>query len=157
MNMFIPFRENPGSEELYISYSEIGDVVDTVRKAAAKAGLTFYWYSPTPFCHYNPIAQGLGNKSCAAMDGLISVDYDGSVLPCSSYSMNMGNLLEKPFADVWFSKRAAFFKQKKYAPSECEECPSFTACQAACPLYWEYAGCAEIKNPAGYREKRKVL
>jgi len=109
--------------------------------------MTFYWYSPIPHCHYNTIARGLGNKSCAAMDGLLSVSPAGDVLPCSSYPEPMGNVLSQDFRDIWFSPRAAFFKNKEYAPAECAGCDSFTACQAACPLYWSYAGTSEIRNP----------
>ncbi len=43
----------------------------------ASEGMIFYWYSPIPHCHYNTIARGLGNKSCAAMDGLLSVSPPG--------------------------------------------------------------------------------
>jgi radical SAM protein with 4Fe4S-binding SPASM domain len=117
--------------------------------AAARAeGLVFYWYSPTPHCLYNPIARSLGNKSCAAMDGLISVSPTGDVLPCSSYPKPMGNLLRDGFRAIWFSEGARHFKQKEYAPAACAGCGSFRACQAACPLYWDRVGTAEIRNPA---------
>ncbi|MBN1646395.1 MAG: radical SAM protein [Spirochaetales bacterium] len=153
MNMYIPLSENRHSADLFISYADIGPIVDFIGKKAKDNGLTFFWYSPTPFCHFNPVARGLGNKSCAAMDGLISVDYDGNVLPCSSYDLKMGNILEMPFEDIWFSTRAQFFKQKKYAPAECTDCSAFTACQAACPLYWQYAGCSEIRK----FEKKRIV
>ena len=52
------------------------------------------WYSPTPMCLFNPLADGLGNKSCAACDGLLSVAPNGDVLPCSSYPQPVGNLLQ---------------------------------------------------------------
>jgi radical SAM protein with 4Fe4S-binding SPASM domain len=109
--------------------------------------MTFYWYSPIPHCHYNTIAKGLGNKSCAAMDGLLSVSPSGDVLPCSSYPEPMGNLFETGFREIWFSARARHFKSKEYAPVECAGCGSFVACQAACPLYWRSVGTAEIRNP----------
>jgi radical SAM protein with 4Fe4S-binding SPASM domain len=129
-------------------------VIESVRQAARVEGMTFYWYSPVPHCIYNPLARGLGNKSCAAMDGLLSVSPSGDVLPCSSYPMPMGNLLREGFRSVWFSPRAAHFKNKHYAPAECEGCESFRACQAACPLYWQRAGTGEIRNPA--REDSRV-
>ena len=139
MNMYIP-AVAPVREDLLLSYDEIGPIVDRVRKAAYTAGLTFYWYSPTPFCYYNPIARGMGNKSCAAVDGLISVAANGDILPCSSWDEPIGNLLEVPFKELWFSKRALFFKQKEFAPSSCRGCDAFTACQGACPLYWRSYG-----------------
>jgi radical SAM protein with 4Fe4S-binding SPASM domain len=100
--------------------------------------MTFYWYSPTPFCTYNPIARGHGNKSCAAADGLLSVAPDGSILPCSSWDEPIGNLLEKNFGELWFSEKARFYKEKHFAPVPCRTCDSFIACQGACPLYWRY-------------------
>jgi radical SAM protein with 4Fe4S-binding SPASM domain len=139
-----PVRADP----LFFPYSRIGPVIDAVRAAARAEGLTFYWYSPTPHCLYNPIARGLGNKSCAAMDGLLSVSPQGDVLPCSSYPLPVGNLLRDGFRAVWFSDRARHFKRKEYAPAECAGCESFRACQSACPLYWSRAGTAEICNPS---------
>ena len=154
MNLFIPVGSAPvgstpargtrGADDLFVPYARAGAMIDAVRAAARREGLVFFWYSPIPQCHYNTIARGLGNKSCAAMDGLLSVSPAGDVLPCSSYPEPMGNLLKTGFHEIWFSQRARFFKNKQYAPAECAGCESFTACQAACPLYWQFAGTAEI-------------
>ena len=151
MNLYIPGAASGDGEHvdpLFFPYSRIGPVIDAVRAAARAEGLVFYWYSPTPHCLYNPIARGLGNKSCAAMDGLLSVSPTGDVLPCSSYPKPMGNLLRDGFRAIWFSQGARHFKRKEYAPGACAGCGSFRACQAACPLYWDRAGTAEICNPS---------
>ncbi|OHE75171.1 MAG: hypothetical protein A2413_19865 [Treponema sp. RIFOXYC1_FULL_61_9] len=140
MNLFIPTIPGAVQDALFVAYDEIGPVVDAVAREAREQGLVFYWYSPTPFCSYNPIARGLGNKSCAAADGLLSVAPDGSVLPCSSWDEPIGNLLRSSFRSVWFSDAAAFYKNKLFAGEECRSCASFTACQGACPLYWRFAG-----------------
>ena len=148
MNLYLPTGGNVDADSLIVPYVRAGAIIDSVRGAARVEGLVFYWYSPIPHCHYNTIAHGLGNKSCAAMDGLLSVSPTGDVLPCSSYPEPMGNLLVERFRDVWFSPRARWFKNKEYAPAECAGCEGFTACQAACPLYWRYAGTSEIRNPS---------
>ncbi len=98
------------ADPLFFPYSRIGPVIDAVRAAARAEGLMFYWYSPTPHCLYNPIARGLGNKSCAAMDGLLSVSPTGDVLPCSSYPKPMGNLLRDGFREIWFSDGCTAFQ-----------------------------------------------
>jgi len=147
MNLYLPPGGATSPDELLVSYSRAGAIIDAVRAAARSEGMTFYWYSPIPHCHYNTIARGLGNKSCAAMDGLLSVSPSGDVLPCSSYPEPMGNLLATGFREIWFSERARHFKSKEYAPAECAGCGSFIACQAACPLYWRSVGTAEIRNP----------
>ena len=146
MNLYIPSGRGLHFKELFYPYSKIGRVIEDIRKEAYKQKLTFYWYSPVPYCYYNPVARGLGNKSCAAMDGLISISPTGSVLPCSSYPESLGNLLYEDFNDIWFSRRAAYFKQKHFAPAECSGCEKFTACQSACPLYWQYAGTGELRS-----------
>jgi radical SAM protein with 4Fe4S-binding SPASM domain len=144
MNLYIPSANLEKAPELLVRYSEIGDFVDEMKKRSQREGMVFFWYSPTPLCIYNPLARGLGNKSCAAADGLVSVNPQGDVLPCSSYNLPLGNLLTQSFKDVWFSARAAAFKQKRYAPDSCRACDSFIACQAACPLYWNYVGYGEL-------------
>ena len=144
LNLFIPAGRGLGADDLFVRYSEVGDVVDAVRREARSAGLTFFWYSPTPYCLYNPVARGLGNKSCAALDGLLHVNPRGEVLPCSSWPESLGSLLGRRFTEIWFSERAAYFKNKRFAPAACADCESFVACQGACPLYWHYAGEGEI-------------
>lgn len=154
MNLFIPTARSPEADELFVPYREIGAVVDSARKRAQRADVDFLWYSPTPLCLYNPLARGLGNKNCAACDGLLSVNPRGDVLPCSSWDESVGNLLAEGFQAVWFGTRAQSIKRKEYAPEECRLCGAFTACQAACPLYWSYAGYGELKEAAPAFKKR---
>ena len=148
MNLFIPSGSGTNARDLYFPYAETGAFVDEARRRAKLAGVDFFWYSPTPLCLYNPISRGLGNKSCAACDGLVSVSPSGDLLPCSSWPEPVGNLLRDGFGPVWFSGKAAYYKEKKYAPEACVSCSKFTACQAACPLYWKQVGCAEIEGRA---------
>jgi len=95
-------------------------------------------------CIMNPLANGMGNKSCAACDGLLSISPTGDILPCSSYDEPVGNLLSQPFDDIWNSSRAVFFRNKDYAPAECSGCEEFKACAGACPLYWSALGTREL-------------
>ena len=149
MNMVIPAGSASG-RELQISYSKIWSFVEPARNAARKLGVEFMWYSPTPMCIFNPLAEGLGNKSCAACDGLLSIAPNGDVLPCSSYSQPVGNLLRQPFEEVWNSTTSLFFRRKEYAPEECSGCGKFTACAGACPLYWTAVGTGELQGRREY-------
>ena len=146
MNLFIPVGSGETASDLFVPYSETGAFIDKVRRRARQAGVDFFWYSPTPMCLYNPIARGLGNKSCAACDGLLSISPTGDILPCSSWPEPLGNILQEGFSKLWYSDKARFFKNKDYAPEACKSCASFVACQAACPLYWKAVGCAEIEG-----------
>jgi radical SAM protein with 4Fe4S-binding SPASM domain len=145
MNLFIPAGRGLGADELFVSYFEAGPIVDAVRRAAHESGRTFFWYSPTPYCLYNPVARGLGNKSCAAMDGLVHVNPRGEILPCSSWPESLGSVLERGFSELWFSERSSYFKRKRFAPQRCASCETFVACQGACPLYWRHVGEEELQ------------
>jgi len=143
MNLIIP-AGTAADRELQISYSRIGPIVDRVRMLARSLNVEFLWYSPTPMCIYNPLAAGLGSKSCAACDGLLSVSPAGDVFPCSSFPESVGNLLAAPFEKIWNAARAKFLRNKSYAPPECAGCADFSACAGACPLYWSAMGTAEL-------------
>ena len=146
MNMIIPSQwikdENP---DLLVKYSDIGKTVLKVKEIAQKEGIRFLWYSPTPYCLFNPISHNLGNKGCAACDGLLSIDPEGRIIPCSSFFEPQGSLLHGNFKELWNAKRPCELREKKLAPDACYDCQYFDLCEGACPLYWQILGDKEIK------------
>ena len=143
MNLVIPAGA-AADRGIQVAYCDIWSLIEPARDEARKIGIEFMWYSPTPMCILNPLAEGLGNKSCAACDGLLSVAPNGDVLPCSSYPKPVGNLLVQPFTEVWNSGTALFFRRREYAPADCAGCGEFAACAGACPLYWSAMGTGEL-------------
>ncbi len=148
MNMVIPCGSAPDAE-VTITYTEMAGLIREVRSAARELGVEFMWYSPTPYCIFNPIAARLGGKSCAACDGLLSVAPNGDVLPCSSLPRSVGNLLRTRFDKVWNSRKALYWRGKRYAHGICRKCPQFDLCTGACPIYWDAMGYDELKNVEG--------
>lgn len=144
MNLLIPCGSASNKRHLWVSYSDIGDHIIKLKHRAEKENIKFLWYSPIPMCKFNPIAQGFGNKSCAAITGLLSIDPMGNIIPCSSWRMPVGSLLRQRFEDIWQSSALSYFKNIEYAPDECHECLSFDVCKGACPLYWKACGLKEI-------------
>ncbi|HBG69949.1 MAG: hypothetical protein A2W93_05510 [Bacteroidetes bacterium GWF2_43_63] len=136
MNLIIPTGSALANEMHLLQYSEAGEIIRSVNAAAAKRKIEFMWYSPTPLCIFNTITEGLGNKGCAACDGLLSVDPGGNILPCSSWNEPLGNLLTHDFNSIWFSDRSTEIRNKKSAPEICTECDSLAICQGACPLFY---------------------
>ena len=148
MNMVIPAGaadaadgDDPG---VGVTYSEIPETIVRVQQEAERAGVEFMWYSPTPVCIFNPIQHRLGNKGCAACDGLLSVSPTGDVLPCSSWAEPVGNLLREDFRAVWESSRGRWLRAKEFAPQLCHGCEDFALCQGGCPLYWRHFGFGEL-------------
>ncbi len=146
MNLMIPTGNGALDDELILTYRDIGAHVEAIRDAAQRAHVEFMWYSPVPMCLFNSIPAGLGNKGCSACDGLLSVGANGDELPCASYDMPVGNLVEQDFSAIWHSEAATMFREKQYAPSSCLNCEQFAICNGACPLYWRKMGCDELAS-----------
>ncbi|MGQ4833912.1 MAG: radical SAM protein [Candidatus Asgardarchaeia archaeon] len=140
MNMVIWSGNAVNHTEVGVSYFEIGDVIKEIKKRAEEVNLRFDWYSPLPMCIFNTAIEGFGIKGCAAANGLLSVDAQGYVLPCSSFppEYRIGNLLEEDFEKIWFSEEALKWRNKthEFLPDACKTCRDFDVCGGACPLYW---------------------
>ena len=135
MNMVIRTGEAAGVPE--IRYDEIGSIVLPLKERTEARGMRFVWYSPVPYCLFNPAAHGLGSQACAAADGLLSIAPDGQVLPCSSFEQGVGNLLTEDFMDIWNRRAARYWRNKDFLPPGCKDCDMAELCCGACPLYWD--------------------
>ncbi len=155
MNLVIPCGSAGAAPDLGLSYRDVGGHVLRLRARAQARGVELVWYSPLPLCLFNTIAHGLGNRGCAAADGLLHVSPSGDVLPCSSFGHAeiLGNLLREPFETVWRSRSARFFREKKMMPAGCESCPEAAACRGACVLYWREKGVHELGRPPASRPR----
>ncbi len=155
MNMIIATGIARDNENIRIGYSAIGDILKPVIEHCDSIGIKLVWYSPTPYCLFNPVDHNLGSKSCACISGLLSVNPAGDVLPCSSYDRGVGNLLKNSFEHVWNSDQALYYRERRYVPPVCRLCDYEELCGGACPLYWENAGnFCEIEEVS---EKKPVL
>lgn len=146
MNLLIPCGSASTKKSLWVSYSEIGKYILSLKHLADKEQIKFLWYSPVPMCNFNPIAYGFGNKSCAAITGLLSIDPMGNILPCSSWREPVGSLLKKSFKSIWESPMLSYFKHGEYAPEQCHKCIQFDICKGGCPLYWEATGIGGLET-----------
>ena len=140
MNMIIKTGIAKDNENIDISYSSIESILKPVIDYSEIIGIKLVWYSPTPYCIFNPVDFNLGSKSCACITGLVSVNPRGDILPCSSYDRGVGNLLKHSFNHIWNSDQALYFREKRYLPPVCNNCKYDILCGGACPLYWENAG-----------------
>ena len=110
------------------------------REAADKAGIRLEWYSPTCYKQFNPIEFGFGPKSCSAAQYNMTIEPDGSVIPCQSWFKDkVGNILKDPWEKIWNHPVNIDLRRKKYLQGreECRECEHLAECCGGCPL--EYA------------------
>jgi radical SAM protein with 4Fe4S-binding SPASM domain len=152
MNVMIPVGNGAGDDSLKVTYEAIGPFIEAMIARSRDAGIEFMWYSPVPLCMFNTIAHGLGNKGCAACDGLISIAPNGDVLPCASCADSVGNLLADDFETIWQSPKATRYRTKGFAHEVCKSCDDFAVCNGACPLYWQDRGFGELERRTGARK-----
>jgi len=149
MNMVIRTGTALRHDEDDVSYREIGAIIERVQERANRRGVRFVWYSPVPYCLFNPVQAGLGSKSCACVDGLLSVNPAGELIPCSSFGQGIGDLLHKSFEDVWYTRTARYWRGKRFIPPVCQRCEIRDICCGACPLYWiERGGFSDLDGVA---------
>jgi radical SAM protein with 4Fe4S-binding SPASM domain len=151
MNLVIPTGSSIINQDLVISYTEVGNIIKEIQALSKKNAVEFMWYSPVPMCLFNTITHELGNKGCAACDGLISVAPNGDILPCASYDRPVGNLTQTPFKDIWQGADARYFRNKSFAHLHCQSCESFAICNGGCPLYWRNTGYHELLSTPHYK------
>lgn len=144
MNLIIPTGSSSMNENLVISYTEVGKYIQKIKENSKKHDVEFMWYSPIPMCIFNTITNELGNKGCAACDGLLSVAPNGDVLPCASFDHPVGNLTRQSFTAIWEGISASYFNNKDFAHKQCIHCDSFAICNGGCPLYWRKMGYGEL-------------
>jgi len=141
MNMVIRTGAALGHpEQMEVSYTDVGAGLPALLEVARREEIRLVWYSPIPYCIFNPVLHDLGAKSCACVDGILSVDPTGQVLPCSSFAEGIGSLLERPFERIYRSRAARYWREKRYVPPACRRCPDVDLCGGGCPLYWDAAG-----------------
>ena len=140
MNMVIRTGTALSHDEDGITYREIGPIIEAVQQRSHESGVRFVWYSPVPYCLFNPVKAGLGSKACACVDGLISVNPSGQLIPCSSFEKGIGDLLHEPFDKIWNTRTALYWRRKEFMPPVCQRCEIRHICCGACPLYWDERG-----------------
>jgi radical SAM protein with 4Fe4S-binding SPASM domain len=104
---------------------------------AQKVGVKLEWYTPTCYKQFNPLEFGLGVKACSAAQYNLTVEPDGSVIPCQSWFKDkLGNILKDPWPSIWNHPVAVGFRQKDYLKgrSECVDCEYLNQCCGGCPL-----------------------
>jgi radical SAM protein with 4Fe4S-binding SPASM domain len=120
-----------------ITPEELKTTLTRTLEAAQKNGIKLEWYSPTCYKQFNPIEFGFGPKSCSAAQYNMTVQPDGSVIPCQSwFKEKLGQILIDPWPQIWNHPVATGFRQKEYlrGRNECQECEYLPQCNGGCPL-----------------------
>ena len=117
-----------------LAESELLPLLEIARQRTDRYGQRLIWYTPTQYCHFDPMQLELGIKGCTAALYNMCIEPDGGVLPCQSYYVQLGNLLTDHWDKIWNHDLSTSIRERRYAPSECQTCSILSECGGGCPL-----------------------
>lgn len=109
-------------------------LLDLASGFTRQSGQRLIWYTPTQYCHFDPMALDLGIKGCTAALYNMCVEPDGAVIPCQSYYRSLGNLLTESWDSIWNHPLSKELRERRNIPSACQTCALLPDCGGGCPL-----------------------
>jgi radical SAM protein with 4Fe4S-binding SPASM domain len=134
---------------------ELPAIISKVRTLADDYGMRFLWYTPTEYCRMSPMELDVGTKKCNAGEYSICIEPNGDVLPCQSYYVSAGNILNDPWDSIWNNNLFISFRDREEYPEEyelpqkCWNCPDLFVCGAGCRIEREAEDGVRIAEIAG--------
>jgi radical SAM protein with 4Fe4S-binding SPASM domain len=128
---------------------ELPALLEMARSSTDRHNQRLIWYTPTQYCHFDPVQMELGVKGCTAALFNMCVEPDGKVLPCQSYYQGVGNILTDPWEEIWENELCVWLRERHYVPEGCQDCALLQTCGGGCPLRLaEGQPAAHLINPA---------
>jgi radical SAM protein with 4Fe4S-binding SPASM domain len=134
-------RGTVARKETEITAGELKATLAKALEVAANVGIRLEWYSPTCYKIFNPLEFGFGAKSCSAAQYNMTIEPDGSVIPCQSWlKEKVGNILKDPWPEIWNHPVCLGFRGKSYLKDreECKGCEHLWQCCGGCPLEYSH-------------------
>jgi radical SAM protein with 4Fe4S-binding SPASM domain len=117
-----------------IRENELPPLLEIARRLTGEYDQRLIWYTPTLYCHFDPLLLELGVKGCTAARYNMCIEPDGSVIPCQSYYSSLGNILTEQWDAIWNHELAVSLRERRDVPSLCNSCSLFSECGGGCPL-----------------------
>jgi radical SAM protein with 4Fe4S-binding SPASM domain len=116
---------------------ELESYLSIAKAHVQKTGQKLIWYTPTQYCHFDPVTQELGIKGCSAARYNMCIESDGSVLPCQSYYESLGNILIDDWDSIWNHPLSVSIRERTNVPLKCNGCSLLAECGGGCPLQFK--------------------
>jgi radical SAM protein with 4Fe4S-binding SPASM domain len=129
-------RGAPAKRHGDLTTEQLKNVLTRGRRLASELGINLQWYTPTCYHRLNPLELGLGPKSCSAAAHNMTVQPDGTVLPCQSWPETVGQLLNDEWVDIWNHPTCRKLREHGFGQDneECIVCEALPVCGGGCPL-----------------------
>jgi radical SAM protein with 4Fe4S-binding SPASM domain len=129
-----------------LAENELPPLLDLARKSTDRYKQRLIWYTPTQYCHFDPVQMELGVKGCSAALYNMCIEPDGAVIPCQSYYQSLGNILNTPWEKIWNHELAVSLRERKNLPEDCIMCPLLSECGGGCPLAMQVQNTTRIDS-----------
>lgn len=126
--------------------SALPPLLDLARQKLDAHGQRLIWYTPTQYCHFDPVQLDLGVKGCSAALYNMCIEPDGAVIPCQSYYEPLGNLLADSWDSIWNHKIALSLRERRDIPAGCSTCTLLPECGGGCPLARQFQSIQPINS-----------
>jgi radical SAM protein with 4Fe4S-binding SPASM domain len=127
--------------------NQLPALLDKARRFTDLSEQRLIWYTPTQYCHFNPIQLNLGVKGCTAALYNMCIEPNGDVIPCQSYYQSLGNFIENPWKTIWEHPLALQLRNRTNLPDACKTCDFLPECGGGCPLARDHQHAKTINNP----------
>lgn len=117
-----------------LNESDLAPLLEIARDITSRYNQKLIWYTPTQYCHFDPMQLELGVKGCTAALYNMCVESNGNVIPCQSYYESLGNILTDSWESIWYHDLSTSLRERKKVPSKCKECVLLSECGGGCPL-----------------------
>jgi radical SAM protein with 4Fe4S-binding SPASM domain len=118
--------------------SDLLPLLEVARQKTEAHGQRLIWYTPTQYCHFDPMQLDLGVKGCTAALYNMCIEPDGAVLPCQSYYHPLGNILTDEWDAIWNHELSVRLRERQGLPEKCNDCALLSECGGGCPLTFEH-------------------
>jgi radical SAM protein with 4Fe4S-binding SPASM domain len=117
--------------------NELPKLLELARERTEAHNQRLIWYTPTQYCHFDPMQLELGIKGCTAALYNMCIEPDGAVIPCQSYYKPVGNFLDDPWETIWHHPLSLSLRERENIPSKCHDCALLPECGGGCPLKFQ--------------------
>lgn len=113
---------------------DLHSLLELAREKMASHGQRLIWYTPTQYCHFDPMQLELGIKGCTAALYNMCIESNGDVIPCQSYYHSLGNMLTNSWESLWNHDLSVQLRERRYILEKCRNCALLSECGGGCPL-----------------------
>lgn len=131
-----------------LNEQELRPLLEVARAHTQAHGQRLIWYTPTQYCHFNPVQLEFGVKGCTAALYSMCLEPDGAVIPCQSYYAPVGHMLRDDWGAIWNHPLAVSLRERRDVPDACGACTLLPECGGGCPL----ARAAQSPQPRSWEQ-----